>query len=252
MRKRIISAVISALMCASLCACGNEDVNKATNENGQTVVNIENPTYETWVYTDEPTQELTNSRSWIEENGIQTANIDSSVFTTQMLSPDLCANLGEVRIPYTIELSESTDGVEPGYKKVIAKYCEDCTPSHDTIIADWISAFDAYTGYTFETRGDTIMTEGGETLHREGKVEINYNNTTYNVSMTKDIDNQWPKVYYTVTVICPENYDGVVFQVGGSNAQLDAAQEAIDFGSKLYRVDELPHWGEGYSYYRMQ
>lgn len=247
MRKKIISTILCTVICASLCACGAVDASKSgTTDDGKDIV---------YIQTQEATQkdeQPTVPTSWIEEQGIVTAPSGSGTFHTNMKNADRTQNIGVVDIPYTIKVEEIRGVDKKGYKRVVATFVEDCTPSNDEIVADWITAFDAYTGFSFEKNDETIMVWDGEDVNRENAITIEHNGTQYDVLMYKEATNRWPIVEYKITVICPEDYDGAVFQVGGSSVEQADMLSQVDFNSRLWLISELPYYGEGYYYYRFE
>lgn len=150
-------------------------------------------------------------------------------------------------------VTETTDGVEPGYKKVIFTYESDVSACRDVPGATgyqvWRSAFDRYTGTSFEFDPSSSYLQVGESSQKEGFVTIVDGDDSYDVSIAFESGNNFPTITGKVTVTCPADYDGVVFQLGLNDSERRKAFSQFDFGARLYTIDELPYFGDGYCYF---
>lgn len=201
--------------------------------------------------------------TWFEEQGLTITPQGDFTFKTQWNCwldgyPESTRHKhgDEVEIDANATVTETTEGVEDGYKKVIATFEYDWSKyffSYEPIISydpglgsvkpsTWISAFDRYTGTSFEP-GDVV-------------IPIEYDGNTYDVSCTfewnQDYDYDAGKLLVSCSVIvtCPVDYDGTVFEIGcGSKydhelqANDDAPYEAIDY-SKPVMEEDFPFFSD--------
>ena len=113
-------------------------------------------------------------------------------------------------------------------------------------LAQWQSAFDRYTGTSFEFAGKPD--ENGE--FTEGTT-FKYKGKDINVLMYYDYEKTEEGIInITINVLCPENYDGTVFQIGYSDQDINDAFAAIDLTGEPYTIDNLPGFDtNGHEYY---
>ena len=201
--------------------------------------------------TEEPEPEPAD---WLEEHGIAiTPQGDCQVAFSG------CTQDGDERIPagdfladVNVSISETTEGAEEGFKKVSALFSMDVSSHTGTGFWEWNGAFDRYTGtfFDFVDTTDTSVNVGDHVTH-EGFVTIQNGDEYYDVAVSYEVENQNPIIYLTITVTCPIDYDGVVFQIGYDSSELEEQYEQIDFSTRLYTIDELPYYGDGYLYFTM-
>ena len=110
---------------------------------------------------------------------------------------------------------------------------------------------------------DTVFVQDNQSASKKGVLrglhfQINHPQTklvraikgeVYDVRMEYDAQQNGNTDTYTVTVICPEDYDGTVFDIGCAYKDLSEMYDKIDLKKKLYTIDELPYYGDHYSYY---
>lgn len=186
--------------------------------------------------------------SWFESQGLTITPQGEFTYTT--MSVDLDDNDAETFDVLTqVVITETTDGVEDGYKKVTAVFTEDVSASPEASYWNYISAFDRYTGTSFEFDTETTYTESEDTVAKEDFVTISNGDKRYNVSIKFEGVNFFPDMEETVTVICPIDYDGTVFQIGYCDSKKIEEQDKIDLTARLYTIDEFPYYGEGYYYF---
>lgn len=186
--------------------------------------------------------------SWLESHGLVIT--PQGDFTYQTMGVDADDNDTELfEVPSQVKITESTEGVEDGYKQVTAVFTEDMINNIDGGYWNYISAFDRYTGISFEFDTETTYTDFGETAQKDGFVTIGSGKDTYSVAVSQNTVNDYPFIEESVTVTCPESYDGTVFQIGRCDAaQIEKFME-MDMTARLYTIDELPFYGEGYYYF---
>lgn len=186
--------------------------------------------------------------SWFESQGLTIT--PQGEFTYMTMSVDLDDNdAGTFDVLTKVVITETTDGVEDGYKKVTAVFTEDVSASPEASYWNYISAFDRYTGTSFEFDTETAYTESEDTVAKEDFVIISNGDKSYDVSIKFEGVNFFPDMEETVTVICPVDYDGTVFQIGYCDSKQIEEQDKIDLSERLYTIDEFPFYGEGYYYF---
>ena len=258
----------SATACFALAGCSSDNGNVAETEIAEAETDEEAETAEETVEaTEEPTPEPTATptpepepETWFEEQGLSVTPQGEFKLQTQWNywgGPDYQESASkkpgdEVTITVNSTVTETTDGVEDGYKKVVAEFEYDWSKfffSYEPILSYdpglgsvkpsvWISAFDRYTGTSFEP-GDV-------------DVPFEYEGTTYDANCTfewgEDYDYDEGRLINTctVTVVCPVDYDGTVFDIGcgtkyspelGVND--DEPYTSIDYSTPV-KVDVFP------------
>ena len=163
-------------------------------------------------------------------------------------------DLATFTIMSAVAISETTEGVEEGYKIVTATWYDDTSAKLDVENSKgfrfWRSAFDRYTGISFEFDSEVTHTEHGGSSSREGYVTIINGDESYDVSVSFGYTSSSPTdVVHFIAVTCPVDYDGVVFYIGPSDNAKNEASSRIDHGARLYTIDELPFYGDGYYFF---
>lgn len=137
-----------------------------------------------------------------------------------------------------VSIIETVEGCEEGHKKVICTVTSDVSESlNNDNVWIWISAFDRYTGTSFEY---------------DGIADISYGDRTYDVGMVFKGGEGFPLWTDTLTVTCPEDYDGTVFQIGYFDSFLAEENAATDYNGKFITIDETPAFdlnGHEYKYF---
>lgn len=152
---------------------------------------------------------------------------------------------GETTVRANIIINQTTVGAPEGYRLIQATVTENPEDVQLGAIT-WISAFDRYTGYSFEA--DAAALPSGEAdLPDSFALPTADGSGTLPISFS--VDSVSPGNITVATVIAPVDYDGTVFQVGRSSLALSDQSNAIDFGARLYTVDELPYFGADYCYF---
>ncbi|MBP5654070.1 MAG: hypothetical protein J6X33_01000 [Clostridiales bacterium] len=156
-----------------------------------------------------------------------------------------------IRIPATVQVTASGSDNEEGIKEVAAEYkCDLSVLDEGYRINQWMSAFDRYTGTSFEFEnktatadevysGGTVFEARGETIKVNMEYAVNY-------------DKEGKTLTVTIKVRCPSDYDGTVFQLGYADNAITEANNELDHESRLYTIDELPGFdtnGHEYLYF---
>ena len=270
-RKKIVTVLFAAVFASQMLAgCGNNaqptmadsgvvtmqsDTPAETEAPEASVEPTAEPTASpTEAPTPEPTAEPTPEppKDWLEAQGIEITPQGDFTYTTIVRDANK-VDLDTFEVLANVVITESTDGVEDGYKEVTIVLTQDMGAATDVTGASsyqyWSSAFDRYTGISFEFDSTSTHLAVGQSSSEEGFVTIVNGDTSYDVSISFESVNEFPIVTRIMTVTCPVDYDGVVFQVGYNDSKLSEANQAIDYTARLYTIDELPYYGDGYYYF---
>lgn len=158
------------------------------------------------------------------------------------------ADQGEFQVHSNIVISEAPSETKAEYKEVTATIISDVSGSGDLKYSLWHSAFDMYTGTSFEFTGESPV-DGAENL---GNVSFDYNGRTYDVTMLYEVefDEEKQELAVTIKVTCPADYNGTVFQVGYSDLAITDMNHNVDYASRLHTLDELPGFNtNGHEYF---
>lgn len=215
--KKLAIGMVAFLMGAVLCACGLEDKKK--------------------------------EEGWSTKQGISVTPQGDC----QVIMGGYDAASGEITGNFTadvnVSISESKEGVADGFKKVSAVFSIDAGNCTGDGILFWCSAFDRYTGTSFEFDSAVNQKLDGEHTAQEGFVTIQNGNETYDVSVKFMTEGEGYQITKTVAVVCPVDYEGVMFQIGKDSLEQMVENSEIDYAAKLYTIDELPYYGDGYLYF---
>ena len=187
---------------------------------------------------------------WLQEHGISITPQGDFVVTAGLIDGNKDA--GDIEVPTNVSISENTEGCESGYKKVVISCTCDVSAAEGKTSAIWNSVFDRYTGISFEnTSIPVVNTDMGESSSNAQSLNLTIDGKDYDIYMDHTHENNFPKTVDKITITCPEDYDGAVFQVGYGSLELMGKLGGVDFGSKVYTVDEIPFFdsnGHGYFY----
>lgn len=263
MKKRVLNLILAAsLICGMLTSCGN-DAEPTMGDDGVVTIQTEEPSVvetptPTEAATPEPTEEPTPEPTeeptpepvmdWFAEHGLEITPQGDFSYTTMAITSSR-EDISPFEVLGTVSITETTDGVEDGYKKVTMTAFLD-TSGKDAISGaaghnNWVSAFDRYTGTSFEFDSTVSYITSGESSSKEGFVTIVNGDVSYDVSIS--FSSAWGTDVVTVT--CPVFYNGVVFQIGYWDNERRGVNQTIDYKARLYTIDELPAWGDGYYYF---
>ncbi len=178
--------------------------------------------------------------SWLEEHGVTiTPQGDSSVkFYSYDSYPE--DYVDDFMADVNVTISETTEGAEEGFKKVVAEITYDVSNSPDACTA-WMysyGVFDRDTGVYF--RGDVKTKEAVE-------IEGEY----FDVRTEWNKSGQYPIYHATYTLDCPADYDGAVFLFGYHTPEMREIFNQIDLTTRLYTLDELPYDMESLWYWTL-
>lgn len=148
-----------------------------------------------------------------------------------------------------VSISETTEGVADGFKKVSALFTIDASGCTGDGVLFWCSAFDRYTGTSFEFDSAVNEKLDGEHTAQDGFVTVRDGDESYDVSVEFMTESEGYVLSKTVAVTCPADYEGVMFQIGKDSLEQMLKNSEIDYAARLYTIDELPYWGDGYLYF---
>ena len=184
------------------------------------------------VLEDETEQETVN---WLEEHEI--AITPQGDCTVDLYSYDSYPEdyVDDFPAGVNVAISETTEGADEGFKKVTAVYTVDMSnmPEEATNCRWNTSSFDRYTGTYFRGNAKT-------------KDAVRIGDEYYDIRTEWETVSNWPLATVTFTVTCPADYDGAVFQFGYTSPEKGEEYDKNDYTARLYTMDELPYYGEGY------
>ena len=184
---------------------------------------------------EEPEQEPVN---WLEEHEIAITPQGDCTVTLYSYDSYEEDHVDDFLADVNVTITETTEGVEEGLKKVTASYVLDVSNDPGNGVMWHNSVFDRYTGNYF--RG------GSKT-----KEAIKMGDVYCDVRTAGDSVNEYPIFYITRTLICPVDYGGAVFKFGYTSPELSEQSGKIDFEARVYKVDELPYNGDDYLYFTL-
>ena len=184
---------------------------------------------------------------WLTEKGLQITkksavkSFTSATYYQDMKDETKSYSNGEVDIPVKVSIDETTKDCEEGRKKVILTTSLDLSVSGEDQLVWYISAFDRYTGTEFYSPTKT---------KRKYELTITTDNGDYDIeaSLGGKIDD---KLFIrTVTVDCPQDYDGAAFEIGYGSIEMLNEYQNSEVQERVHRIDETPFFPtNGYQYY---
>lgn len=180
----------------------------------------------TEVATEAPTEEV--KADFLTENGLTVTPNGSMTIPLAVMNTD---DMIDVPITTAVETVASS---EDGYSDTTLKVDIDAKAASGQYYTCNVSAFDRYTGTSYESKPTSLGTNNGS-MH-ENVVVVDVDGTQYDCALTADTNMDSDYVQHvTVTVHHPSNYDGVVFVFGGQTAKQGTAYNAIDT-SKTFTI----------------
>ena len=217
MKKKALTGILVASMLGMmLTGCGdNKEVTKTDETQVEITTEKESEATETVV--EETTEVATENGFTITPNGSMTipvAKWDSDELTdlavTTSVTTVASSEDGYSDTTFTVTTDKNLDGSGVSYN---------------------ISAFDRYTGTSYESELTTALIGGG-TSHSDVCV-FDVDGTQYDCSLNAEQNGNTA----TLTVHHPSNYDGVVFAFGKMTKTMLSAYNAVDFNSTFTVAD---------------
>lgn len=234
MKKKALTGILVASMLGMmLTGCGdNKEVTKTDETQVEITTEKESEATETVVEettevtTEAPVEEVASD--FLTENGLTITPNGSMTIPLAVMNTD---DMIDVPITTAVETVASS---EDGYSDTTLKVDIDAKAAAGQYYTCNVSAFDRYTGTSYESKPTSLGTNNGS-MH-ENVVVVNVDGTQYDCALTADMNMDSDYIQHvTVTVHHPSNYDGVVFVFGGQTATQGTAYNAIDT-SKTFTV----------------
>ena len=190
-----------------------------------------------------------HSDDWLSAQGQKITNKGSvRSFTTSYYYQDRddeskSHTIGEMDIPVKVTIEETQKDCEDGRKKVILTTRLDYSEWDDLQPVGFIGAFDRYTGTEFYSPDNKKNTHS---------LTITTEDKTYDIiaKIGGKIDREKKLYFRTLTVDCPKDYDGTVFEIGYGSIEMLNEYENSDITKRIHRIDETPFFPtNGYPYY---
>lgn len=175
--------------------------------------------------TEAPTEEV--KADFLAENGLKITPNGSMTIPLAVMGTD---DMVDAPITTAVKTVASS---EEGYSDTTFTVDIDVAAAGKSINFN-VSAFDRYTGTSFESEPESIGVNNGST-HDE-VVVVDIDGTQYDCAFTTDMNLDSNNVQHIVaTIHHPSNYDGVVFTFGGMTATQITAYDAVD-SSKTFTI----------------
>ena len=227
MKKKMLTGILAVSMLGLiLVGCGdNKEVTKTdesqveitTEKESETATETEEVTE---VATEAPTEEV--KADFLTENGLTITPNGSMTIPVAKWDSDELTDLAVTTSVTTVASPED------GYSDTTFTVTTDKNLDGSGVSYN-ISAFDRYTGTSYESELTTALIGGG-TSHSDVCV-FDVDGTQYDCSLNAEQNGNTA----TLTVHHPSNYDGVVFLFGKLTATQKASYNAVDF-SKTFTV----------------
>lgn len=226
MKKKMLTGILAVSMLGLvLTGCGD---NKEVTKTGESQVEIttEKTTEKPAEVTTEATTEAVKA-DFLTENGIKITPNGSMTIPLAVMDTD---DMVDAPIATAVKTVASS---EEGYSDTIFTVDIDVAAAGKSISFN-VSAFDRYTGTSFESEPESIGIGNGST-HDE-VVVVDVDGKQYDCAFTTDMSMDSNNVQHIVaTIHHPSNYDGVVFSFGGMTATQQTAYFAVD-PSKTFTI----------------
>ena len=218
----------------------------------------EMPATEEAVLEESPAEEesIQESGDWISKHNVKISRA-SEEFMLTAASRDGDQDLEDVDIPCVVYLGETTEGVKDGFKKVSATYVRDISRKSKDVGAHFYEdVFDRYTGLSF---GAMTVRESSyeDGINKEITTEpflLKTDQGTFEISLEKETSISQTDWIITCTIICPVDYDGVVFVTGYDSLKLSddyiaRLGELADQNDFDWTIDKFPYFDNGHPYF---
>lgn len=235
MKKKALTGILVASMLGMmLTGCGdNKEVTKTDETQVEITTEKESEATETVVEettevaTEAPVEEVASD--FLAENGLTiTPNGSMTATVAQYDSDDL------INLPITTSV-ETVASSEEGYSDTTFTVIADISNVASTGWSYNVTAFDRYTGTSYESELTTALIGGGAT-HSDVCV-FDVDGTQYDCSVDASQSDNGNTSTITCTVHHPTAYDGVVFAFGKMTKTMLSAYNAVDFNSTFTVAD---------------
>lgn len=238
MKKKALTGILVASMLGMmLTGCGdNKEVTKTDDTKVEITTEKESEATETVVEettevaTEAPVEEVASD--FLTENGLTVTPNGSMTIPVAKYGSDELTDLAVNTSVATVASSEE------GYSDTTFTVTADKNLDNSGISYN-ISAFDRYTGTSYESKLTTALLGGGAS--HDNVCVLDVDGTQYDCSM----DAKQNGNTVTLTVHHPSNYDGVVFLLGKLTATQTDAYNAVDFNNTFTVADHADVFIDG-------
>lgn len=238
MKKKALTGILVASMLGMmLTGCGdNKEVTKTDETQVEITTEKESEATETVVEettevaTEAPVEEVASD--FLTENGLTVTPNGSMTIPVAKYGSDELTDLAVNTSVATVASSEE------GYSDTTFTVTADKNLDNSGISYN-ISAFDRYTGTSYESKLTTALLGGGAS--HDNVCVLDVDGTQYDCS----IDAKQNGNTVTLTVHHPSNYDGVVFLLGKLTATQTDAYNAVDFNNTFTVADHADVFIDG-------
>lgn len=183
---------------------------------------------------------------WLSEHSITLSPGNEFSFHTMM--NDKIQDTSEVLVNGTINVTESEAVSYSGYKEVICNFVYDLSNADEAgVLED--GAFDRYTGIQFCTEKEyQEMLAEKHPAEYENFVRIENGEDYFDVNVTTELDVDFPTMTKKMSIICPEDYDGIIFYTGYDSLALEEEDKELEKINDLRSFDETAFYNNGHEY----
>lgn len=224
--KRLICLLLSFTLLLSVAGCGSDSGSSTKKRHKVSVDDYDDSVFQVQA------PQIPPRDQWLNDHNVTIS--PQGEFSTKTEVQD-----EEVEVYSSISITESTEGCPDGFKKITANFI---TLDGSSNKRYWYSAFDRYTGCSFEYDTTTVTSTSSGSVKTRLSLELNMD-----IDILFDFSD---KTNAKVTITCPESYDGTVFYAGYASRDLMTAYDKFDFeNGNVYKADELPYWGSEYRFF---
>lgn len=182
--------------------------------------------------------------TFMEKQGLSLSPQGAFSFDTKAYDRD--GNELDITENVNVVISETSCDDRNGYKIVEAVFEADMSELPEGYrFSSWQLAFDKYTGTSFEYYQNAEDEQPSEFIF-----DCLGDKTDVQMSYESSRDNEAGILTITIRGVCPEDYDGTVFQMGYSDKKINEADRNWSYSERLYTLDELPGFDtNGHEYY---
>lgn len=264
MRKHLsLLSTCILLISLILIGCGAQSVPASSTEKQTEPTNIQEDTTEEEKETEEKRlaeeqkkaeeerlaeeQRLAEEKRIAEEprNAFLTKN--SLTITTQgeFSLPAISASGEDIEINSYVEITESTEGCEMGYKNLTCYFIIDPQPEDYNFM---VNMFDRYTGTVLDLYYKPGIEKDGTKVLQEGAIDLAVDGTNYPLSLGSmgQYDDEG-RLHVVLLVNCPMSYDGAVFVIGYPDPNTNfSGEQTVE---PIYTFDESSEFKANTPYY---
>ena len=159
--------------------------------------------------------------------------------------PAISASGEDIEIKSYVEIAESTEGCEMGYKNLTCHFIMDTQPEDYNFILD---VFDRYTGTVLDLYYKPGIEKDGTKVLPEGAIDLAIDDTNYPLSLgSMGQYDEEGRLHVVLLINCPMSYDGPVFVIGYPSPNTnDSSEQTVE---PIYTFDESDEYKSNTPYY---